>query len=154
MTFQMITNGGDTEGLFRAGWMESGSALPSGNFSKLQPTFDFIVSETGCASASDALECLRGVPAGAITAAMDKTPTFLSFQVREASFAGDIHALIHLSSRSTLRGCHTPTGCFSMKTCRGSCWKGASPISPSWSVRVPRALCVCVNLITLHFRIL
>ena len=87
----MITNGGNTEGLFRAGWMESGSALPSGNFSKLQPTFDFIVSETSCASASDALECLREVPAEAITAAMDKTPTFLSFQVREASFAGDIH---------------------------------------------------------------
>ncbi|KAM5544446.1 hypothetical protein V8D89_002106 [Ganoderma adspersum] len=80
VTFQMITNGGDTEGLFRAGWMESGSALPSGNFSKLQPTFDFIVSETGCASAFDALECLRDASADAITAAMDKTPTFLSFQ--------------------------------------------------------------------------
>ena len=82
VTFQMITNGGNTEGLFRAGWMESGSALPSGDFSKLQPTFDFIVSETGCASAPDALACLREVPAEAITAAMDKTPTFLSFQVR------------------------------------------------------------------------
>ncbi|KAI1784678.1 carotenoid ester lipase precursor [Ganoderma leucocontextum] len=80
VTFQMISNGGDTEGLFRAGWMESGSALPTGDFSKLQPTFDFIASETGCASAADALECLRGVPAEAITAAMDKTPTFLSFQ--------------------------------------------------------------------------
>ena len=82
MTFQMITNGGNTEGLFRAGWMESGSALPSGDFAKLQSTFNFIVSETGCASAFDALECLRGVSAEAITAAMDKTPTFLSFKVR------------------------------------------------------------------------
>ena len=78
----MITNGGDTEGLFRAGWMESGSALPTDDFSKLQPTFDFIVAETGCASANDPLECLREVPAEVITAAMDKTPTFLSFQVR------------------------------------------------------------------------
>ena len=77
----MLTNGGNTEGLFRAGWMESGSALPSGDFSKLQPTFDFIAAETGCASARDALECLREVPAERITAAMDKTPTFLSFQV-------------------------------------------------------------------------
>ena len=81
VTFQMITNGGDTEGLFRAGWMESGSALPTDDFSKLQPTFDFIAAETGCASAKDKLACLREVPAGVITAAMDKTPTFLSFQV-------------------------------------------------------------------------
>ncbi|TFK87018.1 carotenoid ester lipase precursor [Polyporus arcularius HHB13444] len=78
--FQMVTNGGNTEGLFRAGWMESGSALPTRDFSKLQPTFDLIVSETGCASARDRLACLRGVPAEAIAAAMDKTPTFLSFQ--------------------------------------------------------------------------
>ena len=78
----MITNGGDTEGLFRAGWMESGSALPTDDFSKMQPTFDFIVAETGCASVNDPLECLREVPAEVITAAMDKTPTFLSFQVR------------------------------------------------------------------------
>lgn len=77
----MLTNGGDTEGLFRAGWMESGSALPSGAFYKLQPTFDFIAAETGCAVARDPLACLREVPAERITAAMDKTPTFLSFQV-------------------------------------------------------------------------
>lgn len=77
----MLTNGGDTEGLFRAGRMESGSALPSGDITTLQPTFDFIVSETGCSSARDPLACLRVVPTGNITAAMDKTPTFLSFQV-------------------------------------------------------------------------
>ena len=82
MLFQMITNGGDTEGLFRAGWMESGSALPTRDFSKLQPTFDFIVAETGCSSARDPVACLREVPAEVITAAMDKTPTFLSFQVQ------------------------------------------------------------------------
>ncbi|TBU61508.1 carotenoid ester lipase precursor [Dichomitus squalens] len=80
VTFQMITNGGNTEGLFRAGWMESGSALPTGDFSKLQPTFDLIVSETGCSSASDVLGCLREVSAEAMSAAMDKTPAFLSFQ--------------------------------------------------------------------------
>ncbi|KAH9855287.1 carotenoid ester lipase precursor [Lenzites betulinus] len=86
VAFQMITNGGNTEGLFRAGWMESGSALPSGDFSKLQPTFDFIAAETGCASARDMLACLRQVPADAITAAMDKTPTFLGFQSLNTPF--------------------------------------------------------------------
>ena len=87
VAFQMLTNGGDTEGLFRAGWMESGTMVPTGSFSKLQPRFDFIVEETGCASAADALECLREVPAETIAAAMDKTPTFLSFQVRLVIFA-------------------------------------------------------------------
>ncbi|KAI0351843.1 carotenoid ester lipase precursor [Trametes cingulata] len=86
VAFQMLTNGGNTDGLFRAGWMESGSALPSGSFSKLQPTFDFIASETGCASARDVLACLREVPAAAITAAMDKTPTFLGFAALNTPF--------------------------------------------------------------------
>ncbi|OBZ65248.1 Lipase 1 [Grifola frondosa] len=80
VAFQMFTNGGNTEGLFRAGFMESGSALPTGNFTKLQSTFDFIVAETGCSSARDSLECLRTLSAEVIITAMDKTPTFLSFQ--------------------------------------------------------------------------
>ncbi|KAJ8490001.1 hypothetical protein ONZ51_g2565 [Trametes cubensis] len=75
----MLAFDGKSDGLFRAGWMESGAASPIGNVSKIQPTFDFIASETGCASALDILECLREVPAEAIQAAMDKTPTFLSF---------------------------------------------------------------------------
>lgn len=77
----MLAFDGNSEGLFRAGWMESGAASPIGNVSKIQPTFDFIASETGCASALDILECLREVPAEAIQAAMDQTPTFLSFTV-------------------------------------------------------------------------
>ncbi|KAI0819592.1 carotenoid ester lipase precursor [Trametes gibbosa] len=86
VAFQMIANDGNTEGLFRAGWMESGSALPSGEFSKLQPTFDFIASGVGCASARDVLACLRQVPADTITAVMDKTPTFLGFQALNTPF--------------------------------------------------------------------
>ncbi|KAI0351864.1 carotenoid ester lipase [Trametes cingulata] len=80
VAFQMLTNNGNTEGLFRAGWMESGAVTPAGNSSKLQPTFDFIASETGCSSAIDILQCLREVPTDAIRDAMDKTPTYLSFQ--------------------------------------------------------------------------
>ncbi|KAI8974599.1 carotenoid ester lipase [Trametes punicea] len=76
---QMLAKDGNNEGLFRAGWMESGAASPIGNVSKIQPTFDFIASQTGCASARDVLECLREVPAEVIKAAMDQTPTFLSF---------------------------------------------------------------------------
>ena len=94
MLFQMITNDGDNEGLFRAGWMESGSALPGGKFSLLQPTFDFMVSETGCASAPDALECLREIPVENFTAAMDQTPSFLSIRFRKMTCGVDIHELI------------------------------------------------------------
>ncbi|CDO68164.1 hypothetical protein BN946_scf184938.g16 [Trametes cinnabarina] len=75
----MLTNNGNPEGLFRAAWMESGGVSPVGNVSKLQPNFDFIASETGCASARDVVECLRQAPPEVIKAAMDKTPTFLSF---------------------------------------------------------------------------
>ena len=103
MTFQMISNGGDTEGLFRAGWMESGSALPTGNFSDLQATFDFIASETECSRAMDVLECLRQVSAESITAAMDKTPTFLSFpQVRTPEF-GALHGCL-----TNIQSCNDP----------------------------------------------
>ncbi|KAH9855288.1 carotenoid ester lipase precursor [Lenzites betulinus] len=76
----MITNGGNPEGLFRAAWMESGSAFPSGDITKVQSTFDFIASEVGCASARDVLSCLRGVPMTSIKAAMDQTPTVISFE--------------------------------------------------------------------------
>ncbi|KAI0819587.1 carotenoid ester lipase [Trametes gibbosa] len=80
IAFHMLTNDGNNEGLFRAAWMESGSVSPAGNVSKVQPNFDFIASETGCASSIDILECLREVPASAIQAAMDRTATYLSFQ--------------------------------------------------------------------------
>ncbi|KAI9063825.1 carotenoid ester lipase [Trametes sanguinea] len=79
VAFQMLAKNGDTEGLFRAGWMESGGVSPAGNVSKLQPNFDFIASETGCASARDIIQCLREAPADSLKAAMDKTATFLSF---------------------------------------------------------------------------
>ncbi|OJT04264.1 Lipase 4 [Trametes pubescens] len=77
---QMVANGGDTEGLFRAAWMESGSLYSAGDIEELQPTFDFIASEAGCASAKDPLACLREVPAEVIVKAMDKTPTIFSAQ--------------------------------------------------------------------------
>ncbi|KAI0628193.1 carotenoid ester lipase [Trametes polyzona] len=80
VAFHMLANNGNTEGLFRAAWMESGSVSPAGNVSKVQPNFDFIASETGCANEIDILECLRHVPASAIQAAMNKTATYLSFQ--------------------------------------------------------------------------
>lgn len=79
----MIASGGSTGGLFRAAWMESGSAFPSGDITKVQPTFDFITSQVNCTSASDKLACLRTVSTEDIRAAMDQTPTVISFEVRD-----------------------------------------------------------------------
>lgn len=78
----MLTNGGDTEGLFRAGFMESGSPWPAGDILNGQPYYDLIVSSTDCQSAEDTLDCLRGVPLADIQAAVNQIPNYLSFQVR------------------------------------------------------------------------
>ena len=84
MVHHMLANGGDTQGLFRAGFMESGSAAPVGYIDNayLQATYDQVVEDTGCAGSNDTLACLRTVSVESLTAAMDKTPTFVSYQVR------------------------------------------------------------------------
>ena len=65
----MATNGGNTEGLFRAGIMSSGSAVPTGDISDVQSTYDAVASAVGCSNASDSLGCLREVPAESLLAA-------------------------------------------------------------------------------------
>ncbi|KAM5545368.1 hypothetical protein V8D89_000981 [Ganoderma adspersum] len=82
VALQMLYNGGNTEGLFRSGFMESGTALPSGYVDNdyLQSNYDGIVADTGCSKSNDTLQCLREVPTSVLKAAMDKTPSFLSYQ--------------------------------------------------------------------------
>ncbi|RPD60515.1 carotenoid ester lipase [Lentinus tigrinus ALCF2SS1-7] len=82
VALQMQANGGDTEGLFRAAFMESGALIPTGTVDNPyeQSNYDQIVGETGCSNATDTLGCLRTVPADVLKAAMDKTPSFVSFQ--------------------------------------------------------------------------
>ncbi|KAH9889049.1 carotenoid ester lipase precursor [Cubamyces lactineus] len=80
IAFHMVTNGGDNEGLFRAGFMESGTVRPATNITTLQPTFDFIASEVGCTPGSaGVLDCVRDVSTDALKAAMDKTPTIFTY---------------------------------------------------------------------------
>ena len=83
VALHMFYNGGNTDGLFRAAFMESGNAIPTGYVDNdyLQNTYDGIVSDTGCSTSSDTLQCLREVPASTLKAAMDKTPSLVSFQV-------------------------------------------------------------------------
>ena len=77
----MVTNGGDTEGLFRGAFMESGAVIPAGDVSIGQPDYDQLVQETGCAGAGDTLECLRQAPVSAIQAAMNNSLGILTYRV-------------------------------------------------------------------------
>lgn len=82
----MITNGGNTEGLFRAAVMESGAPIPVGDIEKGQVYYDAIVRDTECAGAADTLQCLRTVPYDRLKAAIDDTPSIFAYQVRSDLF--------------------------------------------------------------------
>ena len=71
VALQMVTNGGNTEGLFRGAFMESGAVDSIGDASVLQQDYDDFVLETGCAGVEDTLECLRQAPFSVLKAAMD-----------------------------------------------------------------------------------
>ena len=58
----MVANNGDSQGLFRAGFMQSGSPLPVGDITHGQQYYDALVDATGCSGSSDTLQCLRGIP--------------------------------------------------------------------------------------------
>ena len=78
----MVTNGGNTEGLFHAAFMESGSPIPVGDITHGQKDYNALVQETGCSGSTDTLECLRGVPFNTLMSAINKSPGIFSFQVR------------------------------------------------------------------------
>ncbi|KAL1604099.1 hypothetical protein SLS60_005691 [Paraconiothyrium brasiliense] len=68
--------GGRDDHVYRAAIMESGGPIlfgAQGGANKTQATFDQIVSEVGCASSTNRLECLRGVPFGSLNATMNGT---------------------------------------------------------------------------------
>ena len=81
VALQMLTNGGNTEGLFRGAFMQSGSPIPVGDITHGQSYYDAIVEATGCSSAADTLQCLREVPYATLAAAVDSSPGIFSPQV-------------------------------------------------------------------------
>lgn len=78
----MLTNDGDTEGLFRAGILSSGSLVPTGDITELQSTYDSVVDQVGCADESDTLACLRTVSSDSLLTAANNTPGLTSLGVR------------------------------------------------------------------------
>ncbi|KAJ7599913.1 carotenoid ester lipase precursor [Mycena floridula] len=79
-SLQMLANGGNTEGLFRGAFLESGSPIPVGDISHGQPYYDAVVSHTGCSGAADTLACLRTVPYAKLKAAINLSPGIFSYQ--------------------------------------------------------------------------
>ncbi|KAF9049528.1 carotenoid ester lipase precursor [Hymenopellis radicata] len=77
---QLIANDGNSEGLFRAAFMQSGSPLPVGDIEHGQKYYDDIVSKTGCTGSPDTLACLRTVPYESLKAAVDASPFIFDFQ--------------------------------------------------------------------------
>ena len=77
----MLANGGNTQGLFRAAIMNSGGPPPTGDVTETQDTYDFIVDQVGCSSSNDTLACLRTTDLATLMAAVDQTPTVISFAV-------------------------------------------------------------------------
>ncbi|KAJ4482483.1 Alpha/Beta hydrolase protein [Lentinula aciculospora] len=79
-SLHMVTNGGNTEGLFRAAFMQSGSPIPVGDITDGQIYYDDLVEATGCSDSDDTLDCLRGVEYSVLKAAVDATPGIFAYQ--------------------------------------------------------------------------
>jgi acetylcholinesterase len=47
-----------------------------------QPLFDQLVADTGCTGSADLIACLRTIPLDTLISAVNKAPTFLSFNSR------------------------------------------------------------------------
>ncbi|KAH8813521.1 carotenoid ester lipase precursor [Flagelloscypha sp. PMI_526] len=80
ISLQMLYNGGDTEGLYRAAFMMSGSPIPTGDITHGQVYYDDVVSRTGCAGKADTLQCLREVPYKTLKDAINLTPGIFAYQ--------------------------------------------------------------------------
>ncbi|KAG7088897.1 hypothetical protein E1B28_012842 [Marasmius oreades] len=79
-SLHMLADGGDTKGLFRAAFMQSGSPIPVGDITNGQKYYDVIVQTTGCGKSKDTLACLRTVPYKELKDAMDDSPGIFSYQ--------------------------------------------------------------------------
>ncbi|RDX41381.1 carotenoid ester lipase precursor [Lentinus brumalis] len=62
VSLQMVTNGGNDEGLFRGAVMLSGSPFPNGDITHVQNYYDIIVEQTGCKNSTDTLDCGLALP--------------------------------------------------------------------------------------------
>ncbi|KAH8977833.1 carotenoid ester lipase precursor [Lactarius akahatsu] len=80
VSLQMLADGGNTGGLFRAAFMQSGSPTAISNITHGQRYYDDLVDSAGCSGSSDTLACLPAAPYQKLKAAMDTTPSLFAYQ--------------------------------------------------------------------------
>ncbi len=138
----MVTNGGNTEGLFRGGIMHAGSPLPTGDIESIQPAYDIVVEQAGCAAAADTLECLRQVPAATLLKAGAVLPNLfdLPVSIRLSGVSLQNMSLMFWDGRDWLRyGPRAPMVSFWKRPRNTWCWQEAWRISPSSPVSIKHA---------------
>ena len=84
---QLVTNGGNPEGLFRGAVMNAGSPIPTGDITLLQPYYDEIVANAGCQESADTLDCLRQLPLDAFMNATTPLPNLFGYQGLDSPWA-------------------------------------------------------------------
>ncbi|KAI0351847.1 alpha/beta-hydrolase [Trametes cingulata] len=87
VSFHMLTNGGNNEGLFRGAIMHSGSPIPFGEIEELQPHYDAIVANTTCRGSDDSLDCLRKLSTDELMAAASLLPSSFDSSGRGAPWS-------------------------------------------------------------------
>jgi hypothetical protein len=81
VALQMVALDGNSDGLFRGAFMESGSPIPVGDFPRGQNYYDLLADYTNCAASRDTLQCLREVPYQAMKDAIAQTTSIWSYEV-------------------------------------------------------------------------
>jgi carboxylesterase type B len=61
-SLQLVSNGGNSEGLFRGLFSLSGAPIAVGSIRNGQKEFDLVAGLVGCTGADATLDCLRKVP--------------------------------------------------------------------------------------------
>ncbi|KAI0046110.1 alpha/beta-hydrolase [Auriscalpium vulgare] len=80
VALQLVTNGGNSEGLFRGAFMQSGSTQSIGPIADGQRYYDALVANVSCAAANDTLQCLREAPIDKLRTAINASPGMFAFQ--------------------------------------------------------------------------
>ena len=100
----MVANDGDTEGLYRAAIMQSGTPVPVGDVTKAQVHYNNLVENTDCSGESDTLACLRALDYEILKSAVDQTPSITGYNVRRFQLAIEERLTNDLTRRSYCPG--------------------------------------------------
>jgi len=85
----LLTNEGNTEGLFRAAFMNSGSPVPAFELEQGQPFFNQFATDAGCAhllGSVTVFDCLRKVPEATIRMAINESPNIFAYRSIELAW--------------------------------------------------------------------